>query len=126
MLYVLYSDPATGALSYETLNNQYTPNLPNDWQTYRPGMKLIAIFNEADNKITQTGNEMAEFAALCQCYGFGAGDYRAKVSISGKLYELVGFRKRNPRYPCLLRAVNSPDGKASVKTSPTYVRQHMI
>lgn len=124
MFYVLYIDPQSGQFAYEDHNEPYTDDTEYNWRNDNPDKNLIAIFDNKDNKINLAHEERNNFALLCRDYGFSMSDYRMKILANGQLCELIGFKPRNRKYPCILRPCGARATR-NIKASPLYVKNHI-
>lgn len=66
--------------------------------------------------------EKKKFEDDCMFYGFKPEDYKSKVRIDGKVFELIGFNNRSPKNNC--RIVEVSTGK-EYKCSDELVKRSM-
>lgn len=66
-----------------------------------------------DLKVTkrdeQTDGKQGIFEKECQWFGFKPEHYKAKFTLQGKEFELIGFNPRSPKNCCSIQCVT--DGK---------------
>jgi hypothetical protein len=88
-----------------------------------PHSRFTTKLTVKNNKIDGISFEESTFKNEAIIFGFKASDYKRKVKMQGKIFELVGFNRKATKNDCTVATL---DGESKYSTSSDTVKRCFV